>query len=161
MEKAYLQYVSGWMFQSFRLQPAAGRVFTERDDQTVGAHPVAVISYDYWEHRFGEDPQVLGRTFRMGNQIYEIVGVLQKGFTGTEPGTMTDIFVPTMMHPCAGRSDCTWFRAFARIHPGVPSEPLRAKLDAADRRFLEERAQGFTTMTPQAIHNFVNQHLSL
>jgi len=161
MEKAYLQYVSGWMFDSFGLKPALGRSFTEHDDQTVGAHPVAILSYDYWTHRFGEDPQVVGRTFRMGNQIYEIVGVSEKGFTGSEPGTMNDIFVPTMMHPCAGRSDCSWFRTLARIQPGVPLEPLRAKLDAVDRGFLEERAQGFTAMTPQAIQNFVTQRVSM
>ena len=160
MEKAHLQYVSGWMFESFGLKPALGRSFTEHDDQILGAHPVAVLSYDYWTHRFGEDPHVVGRTFRMGNQIYEIIGVSQKGFTGTEPGTMNDIFVPTMMHPCAGRSDCSWFRTFARIYSGVPTEPLRARLDSVDRRFLEERAQGFTAMTPQAIQNFVGQRVS-
>ena len=47
MEKAYLQYASGWMFPAFGLQPALGRLFTERDDLQPGAHPYAVLSYDY------------------------------------------------------------------------------------------------------------------
>ena len=42
---------------------------------------------------------MIGRTFRMGNELYEIVGVAEAPFTGTMPGTMVDIFVPTMMHP--------------------------------------------------------------
>src|ERR1700727_2112681 len=46
MEKAYLQYVSGWMFEAFGLHPALGRLFTENDDLKPGANPVAVISYD-------------------------------------------------------------------------------------------------------------------
>ncbi len=70
-----MQYVSGWMFSSFGLRPALGRLFTENDDLKPGAHPYAVLSYDYWTRRFGQDPKVIGRTFRMGNDLYEIVGV--------------------------------------------------------------------------------------
>ena len=51
MEKAHLQYVSGWMFAAFGLRPALGRLFTENDDLEPGANPVAVISYDYWSRR--------------------------------------------------------------------------------------------------------------
>jgi putative ABC transport system permease protein len=53
MEKAYLQYVSGWMFGSFGLRPAVGRLLNENDDRKPGAHPYAVLSYDYWTRRFG------------------------------------------------------------------------------------------------------------
>jgi hypothetical protein len=52
MEKAYMQYVSGWMFGSFGLRPALGRLLTENDDLKPGAHPYAVLSYDYWTRRF-------------------------------------------------------------------------------------------------------------
>ncbi len=78
MEKAYRQYVSGSMFGAFGLRPAAGRLLTENDDVTPGAHPVAVLSYDYWTRRFGQDPKVVGRTFRMGDDIYQIVGVAER-----------------------------------------------------------------------------------
>jgi hypothetical protein len=61
MEKACLQYVSGWMFSSFGLQPALGRLFAEDDDVKPGAHPYAVLSHDYWTARFGQDPTVIGR----------------------------------------------------------------------------------------------------
>src|SRR5438045_9788571 len=63
-EKAYQQYVSGWMFHSFGIRPALGRVFSENDDLTPGAHPYAVLSYEYWKPRFREAPAVLGRAFR-------------------------------------------------------------------------------------------------
>jgi len=110
MEKAYRQFVSGWMFGSFGLRPARGRLFTESDDAKPGAHPIAVLSYDYWARRFGKDPKVLGRTFRMEGHLYEIIGVGPERFTGTETGTQTDIFIPTMMHPGVTRSDWTWMR---------------------------------------------------
>jgi len=48
MEKAYRQFVSGWMFDSFGVRPALGRLLTELDDVTPGANPVAVLSHDYW-----------------------------------------------------------------------------------------------------------------
>lgn len=99
VEKAYVQYVSGGMFGSFGLRPALGRLLTGNDDLIPHAHPYAVLSYDYWNRRFGNDPKVVGRTFRMGNDNYQIVGVGPRRFTGTEPGTMTDIFVPNMMNP--------------------------------------------------------------
>src|SRR6266567_5762425 len=87
MERPYLQYVSGWMFGSFGLRPALGRLLTENDDLTQGTHPYAVLSYDYWTQRFGRDPQIVGRTLRIGKEIYEITGVVDGSFTCTEPGT--------------------------------------------------------------------------
>ena len=54
MERAQRQYVSGWMFSSFGLKPALGRLFTEDDDRVPGAKPYAVLSYGYWTSRLGE-----------------------------------------------------------------------------------------------------------
>jgi putative ABC transport system permease protein len=85
MERAYRQLVSGWTFGVFGLQPALGRLLTESDDVKPGAAPYAVLSYDYWARRFGKDPKVIGRRFRMGNTVLEVIGVAPKGFTGTEP----------------------------------------------------------------------------
>jgi len=159
MEKAYVQYVSGGMFSSFGLRPAAGRLLAEDDDRTPHAHPDAVLSYDYWEHRFGGDRKVIGRTFRMGNDLYEIVGVGPERFTGTEPGTMIDVFLPTMMHPGVTRPDWTWMRTLARVKPGVAFEPLRAKLDATSRAFEQDRAKGFHGMSQKDIDEFLNHPL--
>ncbi|HET9179960.1 MAG TPA: ABC transporter permease [Terriglobia bacterium] len=161
MEKANRQFVSGWMFGSFGLRPALGRLFTTSDDLKLGADPYAVLSYDYWTRRFGQDPKVIGRTFRMGNQLYQMIGVGPKHFTGTEPGTMTDIFIPTMMNPRVARSDSTWIRVLARVKPGVAHEPLRAKLESVSRTFEAERAKAFTGVSKEQIKNFLNQRVLL
>ncbi len=157
MEKAYRQYVSGGMFRLFELQPAAGRLLTDNDDVTPGAHPYAVLSHDYWTRRFGRDQKVLGQRFRMGNDLYEIVGVSPEGFTGTEPGTVIDVFIPTMMHPFINRSDASWFRPFALLKPNVAVEPVRSKLHLISRAFQEQRAKGWTNQTKQFIDRFLNQ----
>ncbi len=161
IEKAYLQYVSGWMFPTLGLRPALGRLFTENDDLKPGGHPYAVLSHDYWSHRFGQDPAVIGRTFRMGNEIYEIAGVVEAPFTGTEPGTMVDIFVPTMMNPAVTRKDSTWHRTLAMVKSGVALEPMRQKLEATSRAFEEERAKGFLGMSKKEIDQFLDQKVVL
>ena len=161
MEKAHVQYVSGWMFGSFGLRPALGRLLTENDDLKPGAHPYAVLSHDYWTHRFGQDPKVIGRAFRVGNTLYEIVGVAPEPFTGTEPGTIIDIFIPTMMNAAVERSDSTWIRTLVRLKPSVAVTPVRDSLNATSLAFEQERAKGFTGMPKQSIDNWLKQTVFL
>jgi predicted permease len=160
-EKANRQYVSGWMFQSFGIRPALGRLFTEDDDLTPGAHPYAVLSHDYWKRRFAGDLTVVGRTFRAGNDLYRIIGVADGPFTGTEPGTVTDIFVPTMMmkNNAIVRSDYRWFRTFVELKPDASISLVREKLGAAFRVFLEESVKIFPGMPKQERDGYLSQKL--
>ena len=161
-EKAYEQYVSGWTFDDFGLQPTLGRLLTEADDRVPGQRPVAVLSYDYWQHRFGRDPNVIGRTFRMDRTIYEIVGVAGKGFTGTEPGTMTDIFLPTMMQTGSIESaNSFWLRILVRPRPGVAIGPLRDKMEAIYRAAERERAKTFTNFPKEMLVGVPREKLVL
>jgi len=57
VERPYVQYVSGWMFGTFGLRAAAGRLLSETDDDQPRAPPYAVLSYDYWTRRFGLRPR--------------------------------------------------------------------------------------------------------
>ena len=161
MERARMQYVSGWMFNTFGLKPAVGRLLAESDDLEPGAHPYAVLSYDYWTRRFGQDRAVVGRTFRMGPAVYQIIGVDEAPFTGTEPGTVVDIFVPTMMHRSVTRSDSTWHRTLAMLKPGAAVEPIRQRLNAISMAFEQDRAKGFTNMSPQSIANYLHKTVML
>jgi predicted permease len=159
MEKANLQYVSGSMFDIFGLQPVLGRLLTANDDRTPGAEPYAVISYDYWTRRFGRDAHVLGRTIHVGDNTYEIVGVSQKKFTGTEPGTFVDIFVPVMMHRSVRRSDSTFVRALVVLHPSIAAKPLRQKLAAISRAFETKRLSGETGLSKETLENVLNNQV--
>lgn len=116
MEKARRQYVSGWTFGVFGLKPALGRLLTESDDRKPDSHPYAVLSYDYWTRRFGRDPKVIGRKFHQGLHTYEIVGVCEQGFQGTETGTATDFFVPMMMNGKAINNP-NWGWPCGRVRP--------------------------------------------
>jgi predicted permease len=159
MEKAYVQYVSGSMFDSFGLRPSRGRLLTKNDDLKPGAYPYAVMSYAYWTSRYNRDPGVVGRTLQIGNTLFEIVGVGPKSFTGTEPGTVIDVFLPTMMHPAVSNPNADWFRTLVLVQPGVQIEPLRQKMDAVSRAFEAERAKGFTAMPKWVLQAFLNQKM--
>jgi putative ABC transport system permease protein len=159
IEKVHIAYVSGDMFSSFAIQPALGRLLSDSDDLVPGTRPVAVISHDYWTNRFANDPNVLGKTFRIGNDLFQIVGVSRPPFAGTEPGAMIDIFMPSMMNPSVTRKDSTWHRIFAIVRPGVAIEPLRANLDAATRAFETERSKSWTNETREEIARFLDQKL--
>jgi predicted permease len=162
MERAQVQFVCGWMFPTFGLHPKLGRLLSENDNLQPGAHPYAVLSQSYWEHRFGEDPNIVGRTFRLGNRVYEIVGVVDGQFTGTEPGTIVDIFVPVMMHPGVSANDWSWHRTLAIVKPGVAVQPLRAKLETVTRAFEEQRMSGAMSGMPKEDQDaFRNQQVLL
>jgi predicted permease len=161
MEQANVQYVSGWMFPTFGIEPAAGRLLTENDDDKPGAHPYAVLSYDYWTRRFGRDPHVVGRTFHFGDDVYQVIGVSEKKFSGTEPGTVVDIFVPTMMHRCATHADCMWFRTLAVVNPRVAIEPLREKLSAINHSFEANRLSGEKGVSQETLKNYLKNQVRM
>lgn len=149
MEKAFIQYVSGDMFSVLGLRPAQGRLFAPDDDASPGARPVAVISYDYWTSRFGRDPGVIGRTFRLGDALFQIVGVAPAGFAGTETGLPVDIFLPMMMKTRSTLQSWNnfWLRALVELDPGVTPAPVRAQLRVTYRTIETQRAQS-VTLTP-------------
>lgn len=142
MEKATVVHVSGNMFGVFGLQPQVGRLLTDADDAVPGKAPYAVLSDAYWAKRFQRDPEMIGKTVHYLNGVYEIVGVAQKGFTGTTPATVADIFLPMAMHRAVGKPDWTWFRTMAALHEGVDPKPVRDMLAAVSHQFEERRLSG-------------------
>jgi predicted permease len=97
LEQIEVQLVSGSYFPVLGVNPALGRVFTEADDQTPGAHPVAVVSHAWWEQRLGGDPSAVGKTIKIDETTYTVVGVAPKEFFGTTVGVAPDLFVPLAM----------------------------------------------------------------
>ncbi|HEY1895213.1 MAG TPA: ADOP family duplicated permease [Terracidiphilus sp.] len=162
MEKAHVAYVSGNMFPVFGLEPAFGRLLVPADDRS-GASPYAVVSWDYWNHRFGRDPHILGHWLRIGDQTFEIIGVAPSDFIGTEKGTVTDIFLPLSMNSLASQNSVDWHRTFLMLKPGVdPStalEPIRQHLSAVNRVFQTCCTTWFRGATKADIDRFLDQTL--
>jgi predicted permease len=162
-EKAHVAYVSGNMFPVFGLEPALGRLLAPADDRGPGLDPYAVLSWDYWNHRFGRDPKVLGRSLHVGDQTFEIIGVAPSDFTGTEKGTVTDVFLPLSMNRWASQESFAWHRTFLMLKPGVnPAtalEPIRQHLSAVNHAFGSACSTCFRGATQSAINRYLNQTL--
>jgi len=91
------QLVSGNYFRVFETYPVLGRLLTPGDDKQIGGSPVAVISYDYWQRKFGGDPTVIGRKLDINKAPFTIVGVAARGFFGARAGTQPAFWIPLSM----------------------------------------------------------------
>lgn len=162
-EKVYRQYLSGNVFHVFGLKPALGRLIAPYDDISPGREPVAVLGYDYWTRRFGRDPKVLEKTFRMAGYNFQVIGVAPKGFIGTEPGAVTDVFIPAMMNAEAIHSPgWSWFQLWVRPHLGFSPDQVRQPLQAVYTRSLREEIKRFHSNTPKsAIDAYLSGQLVL
>lgn len=164
IEKAHVAYVSGNMFPLFGLEPALGRLLAPEDDRALGLYPYAVLSWDYWNHRFARDPHVLGRSVHIGDQSFQIIGVGPREFTGTEKGTVTDVFLPLSMNSMATEDRADWHRVFVMLKPGVSAtalEPMRQHLTAVNHAFGEACSTCYRGETKASIARFLNQTLVL
>jgi len=163
MEKAHVVYLSGNLFPLFGLEPALGRLLVPADDRAPGAGPYAVLSWDYWNHRFGRDPHILGRSLHLGSQTFEVIGVGPRAFTGTETGTVADIFLPLSMNSLATQENVTWHHIFLLLKPGVDAgtmlEPLRQDLAAVNHAFEAECSTCFRGVPQASIDRYLHQTL--
>ncbi|HKN25558.1 MAG TPA: ABC transporter permease [Candidatus Acidoferrum sp.] len=87
------ELVSGDFFETFGVETILGRPLGKEDD-TLAAPLVAVLSHGYWKSAFGGDRSVIGRTIRLNGVPCTIVGVAEKSFTNLAPGKTQDFFLP-------------------------------------------------------------------
>jgi predicted permease len=137
-ERVHGEEVSGNFFSVLGVTPQLGRLLTEEDDQTPGAHPVAVISYNFWQRRFGADPQIVGQTISLNSYPFTIIGVTPQGFHGVEIGGAPDVRIPILMDgqvrprpgpPIFEQRGNWWLSMMARLKPGISIEQAQAATD--------------------------------
>lgn len=123
---ASAELVSGNYFQVLGVPALIGRTILPADDVVKLGSPVAVLSYGYWQRRFGSDPRVVGQTLRINGHSFTIVGVAPQRFHSVNAGEPTDLFVPMLMKPVItpGRDDLerynsVWVNTVARLKPGA------------------------------------------
>jgi predicted permease len=143
-ERVDAELVSGNTFAVLGVQPTLGRALNDDDDRVPGAHPVAVLSYGFWQRRFGGDPSVLNQVIRINSTPMSVVGVAPSGFTGTVSTTAPDLFVPIMMKaeitPTWNHLDnrqSRWLHVVGRLKAGVTADSAKAQLDVVYRQINE------------------------
>ena len=167
-ERASGDVVSGNFFSVLGISPALGRVLVPEDDGVPGASPVAVLSYGYWQSRFGGDPGIVGRKISVNAYPFTVVGVAAPGFTGLLKGQNVNVFVPIAMKRELTpdwnglvERDIMWLNIFARLKPGISREQAEAAIQAPYRPILEAEIQ--STKNPRATFRdrYLRQHISL
>ena len=151
---ASAQLVSGDYYGGLGVPAILGRTLSPADDRPA-AEPVAVISFRYWERRFGSRADVLGKTIHVNRIPVTIVGVTPRGFDGTmQAGESPDVSVPLAHHlrfqpDRAARAQpwYWWLRIMGRLAPGASPAQVRASLepifqDAAREGWLAGRSAG-------------------
>jgi putative ABC transport system permease protein len=110
------------------ISPAIGRGFTAAEHRT-GGPPAVLVSDRYWRVRLGGDRNVLGRTVRIENMSYPIVGVMPPSFHF--PDRAVDLWLPAPVDASVAQSrKATWYTGVGRLKRGVTLEQARANLDA-------------------------------
>ena len=131
------QAVSGEFFSTLGIRAAAGRLIAPSDD-SVSAPAVVVLNYGYWKTQFGGSPSAIGKTVRLNNIPFTIIGVADARFDSLSPGRIYDVWVP--LSSLAQLSPHPWVKARAtdvyswwlviigRLKPGVSSGQAQAEV---------------------------------
>ncbi|HEV2130813.1 MAG TPA: ABC transporter permease [Longimicrobiaceae bacterium] len=130
-------WVGGGLFSTLGVRAVLGRTLTEAD---AGA-PVVMLSDAAWQREFGGDPGVIGRTLRIDQDPYEVVGVLPRGFVG--PMGDADLWLPLNLAPMlsdpgSGR-DQHWLGIVGRLAPGVGIDAAQREIDQLGAELAREQ----------------------
>ena len=123
-------HVTEGYFRLFGAQAMLGRTFTPLEDSPHGGK-VVVLSYGFWQRRFGGDPAIVGKWLSLGNEPYTIVGVIGKEFF-SDPDA--DIWLPFQFEPESTNGN-QYFQAAARLKPGITLEAANAQMKLATEEY--------------------------
>jgi predicted permease len=120
-----LALVSSGMFDVFGIRMHLGRPIADADNQP-GASPVTVVTYEFWQSRFGGDPAIVGKSISLNAVPVQIIGVMPKGFSG--PGRLDRAlwrnFIPSASDGRAGRSK----EVYALLRRGVSGDGAQREM---------------------------------
>jgi predicted permease len=167
-ERAQAEMVSGNLFTVLGVPAAIGRTFTPEDDGAPGAHPVVVLSHDYWIRRFAGEPGVLNVKVAINGHPMVVIGVAPAGFRGVLSGESPDLFVPIAMKrevtpTWDGLTDrrTRWLNILARLEPGVSAARAQAAMATIYRPALESELKQYPVRSKRAEQLILGQKLEV
>ena len=146
------EIVSGSYFPVLGVHAAIGRLIDESDDLQPEAHPVVVLSYDYWKNQLGGDPKIVGTKLLVNNHPMAVIGVAEATFHGVDLGEVPALWIPAMMKRQATPEwdrlfdrRARWMHVFGRLKPGLSAERAQSGLQPWFKAMLESdtRLEGF------------------
>jgi len=126
-------------------RPLLGRVLTE-SDEAAGATPVVLLGYDVWTRRFDRDPQIVGRTVKLGNTFATVVGVMPEDFAFP---MAHKVWLPLRLNasgaePRRGIA----IKVFGRLANGMSLESAQAELTTIGKRLAVEHPATHAQIQP-------------
>jgi predicted permease len=163
------ELVSGNYFPVLGVKAAAGRLFTASDDKFQKSHPLAVLSYGFWQSRFAGDYRVIGQKLYLNGNPFTVIGVSPPEFAGTDPGYAPEVRIPMMMAPqIADYLDLNdrrrrWVTAFGRLKPGITLEYAKAAIQPFFHQMLrmEVQQKAFAKASPYMKQQFLRMSMDL
>lgn len=155
-ERMFSELVTSNYFSTLGLRPAMGRFFLPEEDGTPGAHAVAVMNYGTWQARFGGAQDIIGKTLRLNNLVFIVIGVAPPKFIGLNsimgpdvwvPVAMAEQLLPNEMHDALSERSKAVFQGVGRFKPGVNRVQAQANIAtiaSALAREYPEADQGHT-----------------
>jgi predicted permease len=142
--------VTSSLFPLLGAKAALGRVLLPEED-SPGKPATVILSHGFWRRLFGGDPQVIGKTLVLSGSSFEIVGVMQPGFSLTKEVMLTvnaieraDVLLPLPMSEGArtnrGNED---FNIFAKLKPGVSLAQAQADMDVIAGRMKQRYPENY------------------
>src|SRR5262245_20924003 len=136
-ERAYVVSVYRDFFSALGVAPVVGRVFLPEESQP-GATPVVVVSHGFWRRRLGGDTDLTNRRLTIGDQSYNVIGVMPPGFSFP---IETDLWVSKEQFgvDTSARSSHNYV-GVARLKPNVTREQAQAEMTAIARQIAQQDA---------------------
>src|SRR3989449_1349583 len=156
-EEVTVQNVTAGFFPILGVPPLLGRPFSDSEN-TDPQSSVVILSADFWQRRFGGDPNVIGRTIQLNARPQTVVGVMPPDFrllikVGSQSGKPADLWRPMVFVADARDFGGRYLESIARLKPGVSVRQAQAELSSI--------ASALATETPQRNANWVRQWMPL
>src|SRR5262249_20784679 len=138
--------VSGNYFSMLGVDAVRGRMFAPEEGWVPGKDPVVVLSYKYWQKRFGGDARVIGQAVTMNQHAFTIIGVAPDGYRGAYYFLEPDMYLPltaiSLLVPDQAddlnRRRAEYLRVLGRLQPGVTVAQALAAAAPTDQRLARE-----------------------
>jgi predicted permease len=144
-DRVLTNYVSGNFFSALGIKPALGRFILPSEGEVMGADPIMVLTYSYWEARFGSDPDIVGKKVSVNGHPITIVGVAPKGFDGINCVLSFQAYLPLSMTTLEGdpvdfmtNRQARDFLLYGRLRPGATLKQAQASLDVVAQRLAQQ-----------------------
>jgi predicted permease len=170
-EEVRTRLVSGGYFTVLGATASIGRPFTAADERGPGSAPYAVISYAFWQRRFGGSPSALGSHIHIGKADLEVIGVAQPHFLGENVGAAPDLWIPLDMQPqiMPGRmwleddpghiaEKVMWLHVIGRLKPGVSRKQAQANVDVVFKQVVAEEFSKLSQSQPDILKQNLKLH---